>query len=219
MPFTPASKFACFSLKINILMGRCARLPSDLSMKFRIFECQYPKNGKKSNLSCILNDFRKSPLPPPRYPFPMDVTLVSISAPPAAADPFCELTGMYLKRSSRFAKCHEQSFRTESAMFQWIARGKSRPAPSIVLLDSRGRSFTSEAFAAWIGGRRDAGTQHLIFAVGPANGWSDSSLEQAYLLISLGPMTMAHALAKLVFAEQLYRAFTILSGHPYHTGH
>jgi 23S rRNA (pseudouridine1915-N3)-methyltransferase len=88
-----------------------------------------------------------------------------------------------------------------------------------VLLDSRGKPMTSEAFAAWLGLRRDEGAQHIVFAIGPASGWSEAARARAQLLLSLGPMTMAHALARLVVAEQLYRAFTILSGHPYHGGH
>jgi 23S rRNA (pseudouridine1915-N3)-methyltransferase len=79
--------------------------------------------------------------------------------------------------------------------------------------------MTSEAFAAWVGQRRDEGAQHLVFAIGPASGWSSSALDRAQLKLSFGPMTMAHALARLVLAEQLYRATTILTGHPYHAGH
>jgi 23S rRNA (pseudouridine1915-N3)-methyltransferase len=79
--------------------------------------------------------------------------------------------------------------------------------------------MASEAFAAWMGSRRDQGAQHLVFAIGPASGWSDEARKQAQLLLSLGPMTLAHALARLVLAEQIYRAFTILAGHPYHCGH
>jgi 23S rRNA (pseudouridine1915-N3)-methyltransferase len=88
-----------------------------------------------------------------------------------------------------------------------------------VLLDSRGRQMSSEGFAAWLGGKRDEGTQQMVFAVGPASGWSEDARQRAQLLLSLGPMTMAHDLARLVAAEQLYRAFTILTGHPYHGGH
>jgi 23S rRNA (pseudouridine1915-N3)-methyltransferase len=58
-----------------------------------------------------------------------------------------------------------------------------------------------------------------VFAIGPASGWSEAALERAKLRLSLGSWTLPHALARLVVAEQLYRAFTILSGHPYHTGH
>ncbi len=79
--------------------------------------------------------------------------------------------------------------------------------------------MTSTAFATWLGARRDEGTQHIVFAIGPADGWSQAARTRAALLLSLGPMTMAHALARVVMAEQLYRAFTILAGHPYHTGH
>ena len=104
-------------------------------------------------------------------------------------------------------------------MLEWIDRRQGRTPVAVVLLDSRGRSMASEAFAAWLGGRRDEGAQHLVFAVGPASGWTDATRQRACLLLSLGPMTMAHTLARLVLAEQIYRAFTILSGHPYHTGH
>jgi 23S rRNA (pseudouridine1915-N3)-methyltransferase len=79
--------------------------------------------------------------------------------------------------------------------------------------------MTSEAFAGWLGAKRDDGSQHLVFAIGPASGWSEAARKQAHLLLSLGDMTMAHALAKLVMAEQIYRAYTILTGHPYHSGH
>ena len=61
--------------------------------------------------------------------------------------------------------------------------------------------------------------QHIVFCVGPADGWSDAARKRAQLLLSLGPFTLAHALARLVVAEQIYRAFTILTGHPYHSGH
>jgi 23S rRNA (pseudouridine1915-N3)-methyltransferase len=79
--------------------------------------------------------------------------------------------------------------------------------------------MSSQTFAAWLGKRRDDGAQNLVFAVGPADGWSSVARERAQLLLSLGPMTMAHSLARLVLAEQIYRATTILAGHPYHSGH
>jgi 23S rRNA (pseudouridine1915-N3)-methyltransferase len=89
----------------------------------------------------------------------------------------------------------------------------------LVLLDSRGKQLSSEAFAAWLGARRDQGAQQIVFAIGPASGWDEAMLRRASLALSFGPMTLAHALARLVLAEQLYRACTILAGHPYHTGH
>jgi 23S rRNA (pseudouridine1915-N3)-methyltransferase len=89
----------------------------------------------------------------------------------------------------------------------------------LVLLDSRGESLSSEGLAVWLGARRDAGQQMIFFAIGPANGWSAQASQKAQATLSLGPMTLSHELARLVLAEQIYRAFTILSGHPYHTGH
>jgi 23S rRNA (pseudouridine1915-N3)-methyltransferase len=111
------------------------------------------------------------------------------------------------------------SFRKQEDLLEWLTRRQGKTSPIAVLLDSRGRQMTSEAFAAWLGARRDEGSRHIVLAVGPANGWSDASRLRAQLLLSLGPMTMAHALARLVIAEQLYRACTILAGHPYHAGH
>ena len=110
-------------------------------------------------------------------------------------------------------------FRTEQDLLAWLNRKQGRTPPVAILLDSRGRAITSEAFAAWIGERRDQGTQQLVLAIGPASGWSEEARRRAQLLLSLGPLTMAHALARLVLAEQLYRACTILAGHPYHVGH
>ncbi len=79
--------------------------------------------------------------------------------------------------------------------------------------------MTSETLAAWIGGHRQEGVQHIVFAIGPADGWSADALLRAKLVLSLGSLTLAHALARLVLAEQLYRTTTILTGHPYHSGH
>lgn len=149
----------------------------------------------------------------------MHLTLAHIGTRPAAKDALDGLTQAYLERCSGFAHCQTESFRSEEAMLDWAAKRQGRTPAVVVLLDSRGRSMTSEAFAAWLGARRDDGAQHMVFAIGPASGWSEATRQRAGLLLSLGPMTLAHALARLVFAEQLYRAFTILSGHPYHTGH
>ena len=149
----------------------------------------------------------------------MDLTLCHIGSRFTAKDPFDALARGYLDRCAAFAKCQDSAFRTEDDLFEWVTRRQGRTQPVVVLADSRGRSMTSEVFAAWLGVRRDEGAQHLVFAIGPASGWSDSARARAGLLLSLGPMTMAHALARLVLAEQIYRAFTILSGHPYHGGH
>jgi 23S rRNA (pseudouridine1915-N3)-methyltransferase len=100
-----------------------------------------------------------------------------------------------------------------------VARQRARTAAWLVLLDSRGEALSSEQLAKWLGVRRDSGQQVIVFAIGPANGWSDQAPRQAQTVLSLGPMTLPHELARLVLTEQLYRAFTILAGHPYHIGH
>lgn len=137
----------------------------------------------------------------------------------SASDEFHTLSVLYLKRMSAFIPSEALSFRTQEDLLTWLNRKPGRTPPVAVLLDSRGRQMTSETFAEWIGERRDQGVQQILFAIGPANGWSDESRRRAQLLLSLGPFTMGHALARLVLAEQLYRACTILAGHPYHTGH
>jgi 23S rRNA (pseudouridine1915-N3)-methyltransferase len=108
---------------------------------------------------------------------------------------------------------------TEAAFLTWIDRQSGRTVPNLILLDSRGKQFSSEEFAAHLGGLRDTGTQVVVVAIGPANGWSAEARRRANLLLSLGPMTLPHELARAVVAEQMYRALTILAGHPYHCGH
>jgi 23S rRNA (pseudouridine1915-N3)-methyltransferase len=149
----------------------------------------------------------------------MQVTLAHIGARSGAKDCFETLTAAYLERCSAFVPCRAEAFRSQQSLLEWLDRQKGRTAAVPVLFDSRGRQLSSEAFAGWIGSRRDQGAQQLVFAVGPASGWSEAALERAKLLLSLGAWTLPHALARLVVAEQLYRAFTILSGHPYHCGH
>jgi 23S rRNA (pseudouridine1915-N3)-methyltransferase len=149
----------------------------------------------------------------------MYLTLAHVAAKFSAKDRYEELTALYLGRCATFARCQTEAFRTEDALLQWIDRQQRRTSVVLALLDSRGRTMTSEVFASWLGGQRDSGVQHVLFAIGPASGWSEAARLKAGLVLSLGPMTMAHALARLVISEQIYRAFTILTGHPYHSGH
>jgi 23S rRNA (pseudouridine1915-N3)-methyltransferase len=149
----------------------------------------------------------------------MQLTLAHIGARPGSKDGFNTLTQVYLERCSGLARCVSEAFKSEEAIVDWLDKRQGRTPAILAILDSRGKTMTSEAFAAWLGARRDEGAQHIVFAVGPASGWSDAARLRANLQLSFGPMTMAHALARLVLAEQLYRAFTILGGHPYHAGH
>jgi 23S rRNA (pseudouridine1915-N3)-methyltransferase len=79
--------------------------------------------------------------------------------------------------------------------------------------------MSSQELARFLGDYQDRNPLPLVFAIGPANGFSDEMRESASLLLSLGKMTLAHELARVVLLEQIYRAFTILKGHPYHLGH
>jgi 23S rRNA (pseudouridine1915-N3)-methyltransferase len=85
-----------------------------------------------------------------------------------------------------------------------------------VLLDEGGKTFGSEAFARYLGARRDEGRRTVAFLIGGPDGHGDAARQRAQLTLSLGPMTLPHGLARIVLAEQLYRAATILAGHPYH---
>jgi 23S rRNA (pseudouridine1915-N3)-methyltransferase len=87
---------------------------------------------------------------------------------------------------------------------------------TLVALDRRGRQLDSDAFARWIGTRRDTGAGEVAFLVGGADGHPDGLLKKCALALSFGPMTFPHLLARILLVEQLYRAQQILAGHPYH---
>jgi 23S rRNA (pseudouridine1915-N3)-methyltransferase len=125
----------------------------------------------------------------------------------------------YIERCGRYVPCESQTFDDEAAFLDWLARQNNRLPAYVILLDSRGQQFTSEEFAARFGQVRDGGSQRVVLAVGPADGWSAAALQRAGLLFSLGRITLPHQLARVVAAEQVYRALTILAGHPYHSGH
>lgn len=125
----------------------------------------------------------------------------------------------YIERAARYLPCKSELFEAESAFLDWLDRQPGRAPAHAIFLDSRGQQFTSEDFAERLGNLRDAGTQNLVLAIGPADGWSPAARQRAHLLLSLGRMTLPHQLARVVLAEQVYRALTILAGHPYHSGH
>jgi len=91
-----------------------------------------------------------------------------------------------------------------------------RDADFIVALDERGRQLTSEAFARTLAKARDGGTKTTGIVIGGPDGLGQAVHSAAHLQSSLGAITLPHGLARIVLAEQLYRAATILSGHPYH---
>jgi 23S rRNA (pseudouridine1915-N3)-methyltransferase len=137
------------------------------------------------------------------------------------------LTDEYLKRISRYVPVEGLALRDEAALLQLCGRAgpdktnkpTSAGKATLVLMDSRGKQLSSEEFARFLGDYRDRNPLPLVFAVGPADGFSEAARNAAQHTISLGKMTLAHELARVVLLEQVYRAFTILKGHPYHSGH
>lgn len=90
------------------------------------------------------------------------------------------------------------------------------PGARLVALDERGRDLSSEAFAERLGQWRDEGVGDLAFLIGGADGHDETIRERAALTVAFGRMTWPHMLARAMLAEQIYRAQTILEGHPYH---
>jgi 23S rRNA (pseudouridine1915-N3)-methyltransferase len=130
------------------------------------------------------------------------------------------LTDEYLKRISRFAQVEGIAVRDDAALLAQCGRsGKNATKSTLVLMDSHGKEFSSEQFARFLGDYQDRNPLPLVFAIGGADGFSDEARTDAQQVISLGKMTLAHELARVVLLEQIYRAFTILKGHPYHSGH
>ena len=97
-----------------------------------------------------------------------------------------------------------------------VMLGKVPSSHKLICLDREGDQLGSAEFAGAIGKYRDSGTPGLAFLVGGAEGLAPEVLARADLKLSLGRMTLPHGLARIVLAEQLYRAATILAGHPYH---
>ncbi len=130
-----------------------------------------------------------------------------------------DLLQLYLKRSAKFATCIYRNFLSEREFLAHTDDLIGRTRPALLLTDSMGQQFTSRELAQVVGGFQDGGVQHLILAVGPADGWSTEALSRATKTIAFGRITLPHELAAVVAAEQLYRVLTILAGHPYHSGH
>lgn len=129
------------------------------------------------------------------------------------------LTDEYLKRLRQYAEAEGVSLKDETALLKLCGRDGRSTRRALVLCDSRGKQLSSEELAQFLRQRQERNPAPLVFAIGPADGFSEATRQQADYLLSLGKMTLAHELARAVVLEQLYRAFTILKGHPYHLGH
>lgn len=115
----------------------------------------------------------------------------------------------YLKRSSRFAKCEMRE--VQPSKFDPFAK---HPSATRIALDPDGKSVASAEFAALVS-KAELEARDLIFLIGGHDGLPAAWREKADLRLSLSPLTMPHELARVMLAEQIYRALTTLRGHPY----
>jgi len=118
----------------------------------------------------------------------------------------------YVKRISHSCPIEVNELRDAEAA---IKRLDADRAATALLLDAGGKQHDSDSLAKWLGDRRDRGTREVIFVCGDADGFPDSLRQRVPQKISLSTMTYSHELARVMLVEQLYRAFTILSGSPY----
>lgn len=118
----------------------------------------------------------------------------------------------YVKRIGRANPIEVSEVRDGEAA---VKRLDADRAATAVLLDASGKTLDSDAFAKWIGERRDHGTREMIFVCGDADGFPEVVRERVKQKVSLSAMTYSHELARVMLAEQIYRAFAILGGSPY----
>jgi 23S rRNA (pseudouridine1915-N3)-methyltransferase len=118
----------------------------------------------------------------------------------------------YLKRIGRHATVEVTEVRDADASLKKL---NLFHAATVILLDAGGKIMDSGALAKWLGELRDRGVRDLIFLCGDADGFPVAVRQRASHKLSLSPMTFSHELARVMLAEQLYRAFAILSGSPY----
>lgn len=118
----------------------------------------------------------------------------------------------YVKRISRSCPVEITEVRDSDTA---IKRLDADRAATAILLDAGGKQHNSESLAKWFGEQRDRGTREIIFVCGDADGFPENLRKRVTQKLSLSAMTYSHELARVMLAEQLYRAFAILSGSPY----
>ena len=118
----------------------------------------------------------------------------------------------YVKRIGRSCPIEVIEIRDGNAALRKLDADR---AATVVVLDASGKNLDSNALAKWLGELRDRGTRELVFLCGDADGFPDGLPKRAQHKLSLSAMTFSHELARVMLAEQLYRAFAILSGSPY----
>jgi 23S rRNA (pseudouridine1915-N3)-methyltransferase len=124
-----------------------------------------------------------------------------------------QLLDDYLARIRRFADVQLTEVREDSAAS--LRKLALDSAATVILLDDAGKPQTSAQFAKWLGETRDRGAREIVFLCGGAEGFPEALRRRATQELSLSSLTFSHELARAMLAEQIYRAFAILAGHPY----
>ena len=124
----------------------------------------------------------------------------------------CAIIDDYVNRIRRSCPIEILEVRDAGAALKKLEADRSATP---ILLDAGGRSMDSNALAKWLGELRDRGTREVVFICGNADGFPESLRDRVRQKLSVSAMTLSHELARVVLAEQLYRAFAILSGSPY----
>lgn len=119
----------------------------------------------------------------------------------------------YARRIARYTEFEINELREASPSA--LRKLKMDSSASVTLLDAGGKQLNSQQFARWLGDLRDRGTRELVFLCGDAEGFPSELRASAKEKISLSSLTMPHEFARVVLAEQIYRGFAILAGHPY----
>ena len=129
----------------------------------------------------------------------------------------------YLKRLSNEAKVEIEEVKGEKGEGPEALKKEGHKLLSrvekgsfVVVLSEKGKSFDSEAFSGWIEEKGLEGRSNITFILGSSAGLDDELVKSAHMQISLSPMTFPHQMARLMLVEQIYRAFTIIRGGPYH---
>jgi 23S rRNA (pseudouridine1915-N3)-methyltransferase len=119
----------------------------------------------------------------------------------------------YAGRLRRFAEIQFTELREDSASS--FRKLDLDSAAIVVLLDDAGKQQNSAQFARWLGETRDRGAREIVFLCGGADGFPEALRRRAAQKFSLSSLTFSHELARVMLAEQIYRAFAIVAGHPY----
>ncbi|MGO2359263.1 23S rRNA (pseudouridine(1915)-N(3))-methyltransferase RlmH [Mesonia sp.] len=155
----------------------------------------------------------------------MQIKLIAVGKTDDAA--LQELINTYVKRLSHYCNFSLEiipDLKKTKNMDESLQKSKEgalilkhvNPSDILVLLDEKGKSFTSEEFSEEIQKKLNTGMKQLLFVIGGPYGFSPEVYQRANQKIALSKMTFSHQMVRLFFTEQLYRAFTILKNEPYH---